>query len=89
MIEIGRRFSLGTEPLHVCGAGQLAGQNHLHGDGAIQTDLAGAIDYAHSAAGDFLQQFVVAKVTNACSGGRLACRRGRHLAARIGARSVL
>ncbi len=42
-------------------AGELAGTDHLQRDGAIEADLACAIDDAHAALGDFLEELVVAE----------------------------
>src|SRR5882724_7183580 len=64
MLKLGRRLGLGAEPLHVRSAGQLPGQNHLHRDGAVETDLSRAIDHAHAAAGDFFQEFVIAEIAD-------------------------
>ena len=55
--------------------GELAGEDHLEGDDAVEADLPGLVDDAHAAAGDLLQQLVVAEVANPCAGPR--CRRRR------------
>ena len=39
-------------------------QDHLQGDDAVQADLPGLVDHAHAAAGDDLQQLVVAEVAD-------------------------
>ena len=62
MLQSGRRLGFGAEALHVCGAGQLAGKDHFDGNGAVEADLPGFINHAHAAAGDLLQQFVIAEI---------------------------
>ena len=64
MVEVGGRLGLGVEALHVGVGGQLAGQDHLEGDDAIEADLPGLVDDAHAAAGDLLQQLVVAEIAH-------------------------
>ena len=49
--------------------GELAGQDHLQGDDAVEADLPGPVDDAHAAAGDLLQQLVVAEVVSPLHGG--------------------
>ena len=61
MPEIRRRFGFATEPEHVLFASEVTGQNHLHRDDAVEALLQRFIDDAHAAAGDFFQQFVIAK----------------------------
>ncbi len=63
VIEVGGRLGLGVEALNIGFAGQLTGEDHLHRDQAIETDLAGFPDHAHSPAGDFFDEFIVAEVT--------------------------
>jgi hypothetical protein len=63
VLETGRGFGLGTEALHELIAGEPAGKQQLHRDDAIERDLASLEDHAHAAAGDFLDQFIVAEVT--------------------------
>ena len=57
--------SASAEAGHVARRGQLALQDHLEGDDAVEADLPGLVDDAHAAAGDLLQQFVVAEVADA------------------------
>ena len=64
MIEVGGGLGFGAEALHVGRRSQLARQDHLQGDDAIQADLPGLVDHAHAAAGDLLQQLVIAEVAN-------------------------
>src|SRR5207249_10576850 len=47
-------------PLQVSRAGQRTAQEHLHRDKATEADLPGFVNHAHSAAGDFLKQFILA-----------------------------
>ena len=60
-----------------CGGRELAGQDHLQGHDAVEADLPGLVDDAHAAAGDLLQQLVIAEVADGAQrrgnpGGRLA-----------------
>ena len=64
VVEVGRRLRLGAEALHVGRRRQLAGQDHLEGDDAVQAHLPRLVDDAHAAAGDLLQQLVVAEVAH-------------------------
>ena len=50
---------------HLLFAGELARQDHLERHDPVQADLARLVDHAHAAAGDFLQQFVIAKAPHA------------------------
>ena len=68
MIEVGRRLGLGVEALDVGLVGELAGQDHLEGDGAVEADLPGLEDDAHAAAGDLADDLVVAEVADADGG---------------------
>ena len=82
VIELGGGLSLGLEPLHVSGRGQLSGQDHLEGNQPLQLDLPRLVHHAHAAACDLLQQLVFAEVTHCFQGrrahGRFAgCERGR------------
>jgi len=62
----GSRFD--TKTLDRLRAGQRTEQEKLHRDDAVQADLPGSIDNAHSAATDFLHKFVVGE---AAQGGEL------------------
>jgi hypothetical protein len=64
-------FSFGLKPFHKGSAGERAGQHHLERDNAVQPSLSGPIDHAHPAAGNLLEQFVVAE----CSRPRPGVRR--------------
>src|SRR3989442_14858137 len=63
MLQPRRRLHLHAKSQRLFPAGELARENHLYGDDAIQLSLPRLEDDAHSAPRDFLQQFVVAKVT--------------------------
>jgi len=65
MIQASGGLGFGVKASHLRIAGQQSGANHLHGDDAVEADLAGAIDDAHAAGSKFLQQFVVAEVAEA------------------------
>ena len=72
MLQTGRGFGFGAKPLHIGGAGQLAGQDHLHRYSPIQAWLARFIDHPHAAARDLLQQLVIAEVAKlSARGGRI------------------
>ena len=61
MMQTCRRHRLGAEALDEVRTGARTEGDHLDGDHAVQTALPGAIDHAHPAAADLLQQLVVAK----------------------------
>ncbi len=61
MIEGGRRFGLGVEPLHFFGGGELAGQDHLQRHDAAELHLPRLVHHAHAAAGDLGEDLVVAE----------------------------
>ena len=48
--------------------GQFAGTDHLQSDDAVQFRLSCLINHAHPAAGDLVQQFIVAKPLASCVG---------------------
>ena len=64
MVEVGGRLGLGMEPLDGALGSQLTGQNHLQGHQAMEAHLPRLIDHAHAAAGDLLQQLVIAEIAN-------------------------
>ena len=64
MLQAGDRLGLGAEAGHVPFAGVFTGQDHLQGHEAVELALPGLVDDAHTAAAQFLQQFVVADVTD-------------------------
>ena len=70
MLQLRRRFRLGAKPAHLRVARQPSGQNHFHRHDAVEIHLPRLPDHAHAAARDLLQQFVIAKVTNARTGRR-------------------
>ncbi len=61
----GRRLRLGIESSHLVGPRQVARQDHLDRNHAIQPLLPGAIDHAHPPATDLLQQDIVAEIGRA------------------------
>ena len=70
VIQLGRRFRLAVEPLHVLVAGQLPDEDHLQGHNPVQTDLSGLVHHPHAAAGDLFQKLVVAKIADFRAGKR-------------------
>ena len=62
MIQIRRRFGFGMKPPHFVLAGQLTGQDHLHGNRPIEPRLPCAINDTHAAPRDLFDQFVLAEV---------------------------
>ena len=64
VVEVGRGLGLGVEALDVGVVGELAGQDHLQGDGAVEAHLPGLEDDAHAAAGDLADDLVVAEVAD-------------------------
>ena len=63
MIEAGGGFRFATKTLQMRFGGPMAEADHFECDGAVQTFLPRAINYALAAAADFLQEFVIAKVS--------------------------
>src|SRR5262249_47424697 len=63
VIELGRRFGLGSEALDLNLTGKLAGENHLQSDNTIEAYLAGAVNNAHSALRNFFEQLVIVETT--------------------------
>src|SRR5207249_9962309 len=70
MLKTGGGFRFTTESLQVRFRGPMTEADNLERDCAIQTFLPGAIDYALTAASDFFQQFVIAKITQHFSQAR-------------------
>ena len=64
VIESGGRFGFRVKSLYQGGRGQLAGENHFERDRPIKANLPRAVDHAHPTAVDFLDQFIVAEVTD-------------------------
>jgi hypothetical protein len=62
VVEVGGGFRLGVEALHVTRRRQLLGEDHLEGDDPVEALLSCLVDDAHAAAGDLLQQLVIAEV---------------------------
>ena len=71
MVEPGRGFGLATKSGEIGPAGEVAAQEHFEGDRAAEALLRGAVDDAHTAAADLLDQLVIAE------GGRKRRRAGR------------
>ena len=61
MIEAGGRLGLHAEAAQLVGRGTLSGKNHLERHDAVQADLPGPVNDPHAAAGDLIEQFVVAQ----------------------------
>jgi hypothetical protein len=61
MIEPGGGFGFRAKPPDIRGRGQVRPQNHFDGHDPPQADLPGAVNHAHPAAADFLQQLVIPK----------------------------
>ena len=75
VVEQRHRLGLVLEPPQLVVAGQDAGADHLEGDGAVEADLAGAVDDAHAAAAELGVDLVVAEVADRCpAAGRPAWR---------------
>src|SRR5437870_6618686 len=70
MLKTGGGFRFTTESLQVRFRGPMTEADDLERDCAIQTFLPGAIDYALTAASDFFQQFVIAKISQHFSQAR-------------------
>src|SRR5437660_11626984 len=70
MLQAGGGFRFAAESLQVRFRGPMTEADNLERDCAIQTFLPGAIDYALTAASDFFQQFVIAKITKHFSQAR-------------------
>ena len=75
MVEVGGRLGLGVEALDVGVVGELAGEDHLERDGAVEAHLPGLEDDAHAAAGELADDLVVAEVADAGGFGRAECGR--------------
>ena len=56
--------SLGVESLDKFLTGEVAVQEHFHGYDTVEADLARPKHHAHTAATDFLQQFVIAEIAH-------------------------
>src|SRR3954470_14593086 len=60
MLERGGRLSFSTEARDEWIAGELAEEKGFDGDDPVERNLAGAKDDAHAAAGDLVEEFVIA-----------------------------
>ena len=65
MLQSGCGLSFRAESLHVFLTGQHAGQDHLHGNRAVERLLMSLVHNTHAASRDLTSQFVLAKVTDA------------------------
>ena len=72
MIQLCGCLGLSVETLDVFFSGQLAGRNHLQRDDTTKIHLSGFVDNSHSAARNFFDQFVVAKVVDSATNGGCA-----------------
>jgi hypothetical protein len=91
VVKIGRRLGFAPKAPHVGRGRQLAGEDHLEGDHALELDLPGLVNHAHATAGNLLQQLVVAeradfpqRAGRSSRAGRKRRRVSRHLGARGG-----
>jgi hypothetical protein len=64
MIEASDGFGFDPKALQFFLTGQLAGQDHFQSDDSVQPGLSCSINHAHSAASDFLQQFIAGEITS-------------------------
>ena len=72
MVEAGGGFRFAAKALQMRFSGPRAQANYFERDGTIETLLMRAINYTLTAPADFLQQFVVAKVSQHFSRSRAA-----------------
>ena len=86
VVEIGRRLGLQAKPFDVLFAGQHAREDHLERDDSVEIGLPCPKYDPHAAAGNFIQQLVVAEGSrqavvswqvSARPGARLACKFAR------------
>ena len=71
MLETGGGFRFATETLQVRFRGPLAQADHFECDGAVEAFLSRAVNYALTTPADFLQQFVITKVSKHLCGAAL------------------
>ena len=82
VVEVGGRLGLDVEAFDIGLGGELAGEDHLQRDGAVEANLPRPVDDAHAAPGDLLEQLVVAEVADGLGpisrrrGGRRSVERG-------------
>jgi hypothetical protein len=62
VVELGGRLRLAAKSVHLVCGGELSGEDHLQRYDAVEAALPRFVDDAHAAAGDFLQQLVVAEI---------------------------
>jgi hypothetical protein len=65
VLKMSGGFRFASEPQHLLLARELPGQQHFQRNRPIQADLSSPIDNPHSAATDFLKQFVIPKANRA------------------------
>jgi hypothetical protein len=75
VLKARHRLRLGAKAGQFGLAGVAAGQDHLQGDDAAQTNLTGLVDDAHAAPAQFLQHLVAGDRRQSCRAG--VGRRGR------------
>ena len=73
----GGGLGLGLETADQLGRGQVAGQDHLYGHGAIEPFLPRLVDHAHAAPADLADQFVRAEIPRQFAGRRISLHRRR------------
>src|SRR5262249_38117534 len=64
MVEIRSGLSLVVKAPHIRFVRQFACPDHLQSDFAIQADLPGLVDDAHTAMGDFAEDLIIAETTD-------------------------
>src|SRR5205807_6600624 len=64
MLQLSDGLGLGAKALHVRRAGHLPAENRFDRHDPVQPDLAGLVNDSHTAAGDFLQQFVISETAD-------------------------
>ena len=70
VVECRGSLCLGVKPLNLLRGRQLACQYHLDRYSAIQGYLSSFIDDTHTAAGDLLEQLIIAKIVHPGARGR-------------------
>jgi hypothetical protein len=63
MVEVSSGFCFAAKALQMRFSGPRSQANYFERDGAIETLLVGAVNYTLTTPADFLQQFVVTKVS--------------------------
>ena len=73
VVQLGRGLGLALEALLGLGAHAQRGREDLQGHAALERDLAGLVDHAHTATADLAQQLEVAEALREVAGPRAAC----------------